>query len=378
MKLFSRKNSKETISLIFLLESGAVHAGIVLTAPQTTPRLLYETTRAYTSATKDTKMRLTRMHKALAHACEDITAHGLPHIVAKKRKLSKGFFDTIRFVYSAPWYVSKGRRVVLEHNEATTFSAAMLKKLVDEQGSAIIPSENGSVETIEQYATGWAVDGYAIDDPVGKTGKRLSLNLFASALPTAIRTSTEETCMRFFHGETTHHSLAFVASRTLAHRSNGAPFVFIHISQAITECALFSHNALLDTGTMPYGSDHIHDAWSTVSKRPAHEASFRIPTQQGGLTIDDSWKQGLTEVLSDMNTGHTLPETVFLSAENTIREATAQTIRDVYTEVFRRKTQVEMLSVGSFGSLVSAQKKNMSTGAPPALCLIALHEGIEA
>lgn len=376
---FSRKKIEEKSSLIILFESGVVRAGVVLIRQGETPRLIYETSHAYTVPTKDSALRLSRMQKALAQTCQRVADEALPHIVSKKKGLSHGAFDAVRFVYCAPWYISKGRRVVVEYDTPTLFSASVLQEIMKEQEQSIIPKESGDVRIIEHFATGFSVDGYRIDDVAGKTGKRLSLNMFASALPTNIKNAVEETFSRSFHARTTtHHSLALTACQTIATRSGGTePFLFVHISDTTTEFALFSHDALLDTATMPVGADALHDAWSSQSKRPAHEARFRLSSETQEQTIFHApWQSGYSETLGAMLANQPTPLRIHVLSESSVRASCVAMIKTTHTEMFRQNPTIEAFSTASFGSVCAQKQADMNKS--PALCLAALHESLEA
>lgn len=377
MSLFSRKQYKERVSLVVLLESSAVRAGIVLTPHTGSPRLIYETEQTYKTPTKDLAGRLTRMSTALTRVCERITTEALPHIVARRKGLARGSFDAIRFVYCAPWYSSKGRRVVVEHETAQTFSASYLRELIAEQGKNII--DDTHARSIEHFATGFAIDGYRIDDPTNKIGKRLSLNMFASALPTKIYTTVEEVIMRSFHApRMTHHSLAFIACQTLAAQSTGGvrPFIFIHLSDHTTDIALFSHDALLDTATIPYGKKAFHETWSATTKRPAHEAAFRLNEGDQKIPVDPAWKSAYAETIHDMLNGRPMPDRIVLAGDITIRTSASRALQDIHAELFRQAIAVDALSAGSCG--VAYDKKDSVTAISPAMCLVVLHESLEA
>ena len=117
---FSRTKEKESSSLVVFIESGAVRAGVVLRMPHELPTLVYETVRTF-KATETPDQLVSRMLAALGEACADITKDALPHIIA--RRVSRGAFDSIKFIYGAPWYMSRGRRITIESEVPTAYSA---------------------------------------------------------------------------------------------------------------------------------------------------------------------------------------------------------------------------------------------------------------
>lgn len=346
MKLFSRKQPREKSTLIILIENGAVHAGITLNTAGGAPRLVYETERVYATATQDTALLLTRMKKALASACDDISQEALPHIV--RAETSRGVFDAIRFIYGAPWYFSDGRRVVLHEDTRITYSAADFKRIIDEQSAALVgEGEAEHMAIIERATTGWTIDGYRVASPEGKAGSKVAFNLFVGSISKKLQADVEESVMRTFQTHTfTHHSFAHVATRTLAARAGDeSPFLTIHITESLTEMALFSHDAMIDTATFP------------------------------GKVGSDAWHTSCASLLTDMFTHHHIPKRVIIVAPTEAREAAGEHIRALYTEIFRQTPATELLSAASFGSLTSGEKRHgKQTSA--ALCIAAFHESL--
>src|SRR5687767_7014016 len=126
--LFGRTQHNERSSLIVLLESGTVRVGVVLHTPGAKPVLLYEVVKEFKTGSGSTRVIARRLLSSVEEACAEITKKALPHIMS--RRVSRGAFDTIRYIYGAPWYISRGRRVVVETARPTTYTTKLLGDLV--------------------------------------------------------------------------------------------------------------------------------------------------------------------------------------------------------------------------------------------------------
>lgn len=346
---FSRTKEGESSTLVVFIESGAVRMGIVLRTSRELPTLVYETTRTFKTA--DTPDQLvSHMLTALAEACVDVTKEALPHIIT--RRVARGAFDSIKFIYGAPWYVSRGRRISIESETSTAYSAKTLDALIKKHGADIIPELHKDAVRIEQFATGWGINGYHVDDPTGKEGTRLSLNLFASAIPAGVKNAVEETVARSFHAHTiTHHSIALVASTVLAEAAgNGTPLLFIHLSDTMTELALVSTDVILDSITFPEGTAHLHDAWSKKTGRLPHEAVIQAKRSPQDIVMSDSWQAGIGECLGALLTERGMPERIVVLADPTIEKQALDAVQDISMKIFNQVVTAVPLTESSFGS----------------------------
>lgn len=356
---FSRTNKGETSTLTVFIESGAVRMGIVLRTPDQLPTLVYETARTFKTGDSPEQL-VSRMLTALTDACADVTKDALPHIIS--RRVAKGAFDSVKFIYGAPWYLSRGRRITIESEKPTAYSSKALDALIEEHSADIIPELHKDAVRIERFATGWSVNGYNVADPTGKEGTRLSLNLFASAIPAGVKSAVEETVARSFHAHaTSHHSIALVASTTLARTDEkGGSLLFIHISDTMTELALVSDDAILDSITFPEGTTHLHEAWSAKSRRPLHEAGIRAKQVPGDIDMTDSWQAGIGECLGALITERGMPERIVILGDTTIQQQALESVQDISMKIFNQVVTALSLTESSFGSSI-----RVAAGAAP-------------
>lgn len=356
---FSRTKNKEASSLIVFIESGAVRTGIVLHSTGKLPTLVYETTRAFKPGGSSDQL-ISRMLTALDETCSDVTKEALPHIIS--RRVAKGAFDSVKFVYGAPWYLSRGRRITIENTEPKAYSPKELDALIKEHSADIIPELHKDAVCIEQFATGWSINGYSVIDPTNKKGTRLSLNLFASAVPMGVQHAVEETVARSFHAHSTsHHSIALIASTVLARsdEKNG-PLLFIHISDTISELALVSDDAILDSITFPEGTTHLHQAWSKKTGRLVHEAPLRAQQAPHEVGITESWQTGIAECIGALVTERGMPERIVVLGDPSIQQEALEAIQDISMKVFNQIVTALSLTEGSFGSSI-----RVAAGAAP-------------
>lgn len=152
---FSRTKEGESSALVVFIESGAVRAGIVLRTPGELPTLVYETVRMFKTSEAPEQL-VSRMLTALVETCADVTKDALPHIVS--RRVSRGAFDSVKFIYGAPWYVSRGRKITIESEIPTAYSSKMLDALVEEHSADIIPELHKNAIPIERFATSWSIN----------------------------------------------------------------------------------------------------------------------------------------------------------------------------------------------------------------------------
>jgi hypothetical protein len=269
MRLHKRSNTTYS-RLCVILMSDRVETSISLLDAVGKPHIVFETS-APIDLRAEGKPLLTSLTAALTAACEELLAEALPHIISKS--LAHGHFDAIEVFYAAPWYLSRGRQVTIERSQTTPLTEKALHDLIAQNIKGLLPDDMKDIVMLEEHARGFTINGYAVEDPIGTTGREIGMRLFVSAIDGATKESIEKTLHQHFQARTTgHHSTLFSVVQVLAGlKKNDDPYLLVDVSGHMTEVSRVDRGMVLDTISFPEGFETTMTRTAESLKRRPEE-----------------------------------------------------------------------------------------------------------
>ncbi len=267
MRLHKRSNTTYS-RLCVILMSDRAEVSISLLDAAGKPRVVFETF-APIDLHAEGKPLLTSLAAALTTACEELLAEALPHIVSKS--LTRGHFDAIEVFYGAPWYISRGRQVTIERNQATPLTEKALHQLIAQNIKGLLPDDMKDVVMLEEHARGFTINGYAVEDPIGTTGREIGMRLFVSAIDGSTKDTVEKTLHQHFQAHTTgHHSTLFSIVQVFSGlKKNDDPYLLVDVSGHMTEVSRIDRGMVQDTISFPEGFETtVTRTAESLNRRP--------------------------------------------------------------------------------------------------------------
>ncbi len=355
MSIFGKGNITEQSTLLVAVESGVVRVGISLGGISEKPTLVFEIEEKIDAPADASIDRLTSaLLTALEHACDQTHEEGIPHIAS--RRVSRGLFDAISIMYGAPWYVSRARTVSIEHDTPLLLSKKNIPRLVETYAKDILPHDE-AMTVIESAVTGFTVNGYPVANPHGKKAEHIGMTLFASAIPTRLKESVEDTIARFFAGKNPRtYSIPFIVTTTLTHTNPAlSDFLFIDVSSRMTEITRSSKEGQLLTVSFPKGTLFVRDMSATSGNILPHEVDHTLATEEKSkMHMDEKsnvkeslaraggkWAEALLEAIQKIPSPGTMPSAIFLRAPKEYRTPLSETLR-AYKEMLKLRDPGEI------------------------------------
>lgn len=259
--------------------------------------------------------------------------------------------DEINCVLASPWYLSETRTIKLTRDKSFTFTKRLATDLIQKEVNdltEIYKNKYGildsSPEVIEQHTMGVSLNGYAIEDPLGRKCKNLELNMVISLAPKLCLDRIRETLSKTYHHTDVRFS-SFTLATYLAVRDKYVTpdsYLLLDISGEITDVGIVTKGVLKAVLSFPFGKKTFFKYMCTkleIELRDAKEL-FKLYSE-GHLSgefkekviplfksIENSWGEAFGQCISTLPRTLVLPGTVFLTADNDIKNWFADVLRN--------------------------------------------------
>ncbi|MDB5189270.1 MAG: hypothetical protein JWL82_227 [Parcubacteria group bacterium] len=368
MSLLSFGKKTQTIALIDV-RSSSIGAAYVLLESGASPTLIYSTRVPMDPhATEPLEEALPR---TLELALNSLTKKGSTLL----RKVSgKGNVDRALVTLTTPWQTSRVFSTVIEEERPFLFTQKLVSAAASKQTK---PVDGHTV--VSQMAIATLLNGYEVENPFGKKIKRAELIMLSSSLKndmmelvrTAVRKSLHQSHIEF---------AAFMPESYAVFRDlypHQRDFLIMDVGNEAAEVLLAKHGLLISTSCMPHGYGEMARAARSVGfsspilplLEVGGEQSAQVTKVEEAKTL---WLSEIRTSLSELAKHEPLPRTVFLLAEENVRDflrrlIDSPTLRSLWLS--EEALSILPIQPGQFSSYI----KNES-GEPldPALSLIAL------
>ncbi len=338
--IFSTK--KEKLVAIFDIGSGSI-GGAMVSIPldgKTIPKILKTVKNEIKIYEKyNFKKFIDEMSSAL-----HLTAS---HLYNKKI----GAPDEIYCFLSSPWYISETNTIRMAKEKPFIFTKNLANELIQKEISRLIEiykekysTTNGTAEIMEQHTTSVSLNGYIVDEPLGTRCQTLEMNMVISLSPQICLNKIRETLSKTFHHIKVNFS-SFTLATFFAIRDkyiDQDSYLLIDISGELTDIGIVTNGILKATLSFPFGKKNFFNYMCTkleIELRDAKEL-FKLYTQNNLSTefkekaiplfksIERSWGESFDRCLNTLPHILVLPSTIFLTADNDIKDWFANVLRD--------------------------------------------------
>ncbi|HLP86626.1 MAG TPA: hypothetical protein VK153_01995 [Candidatus Paceibacterota bacterium] len=341
MGLFSSSKKEKTIA-IFDIGSGSVGGAIVdIPLKSNAIPVIKKIVRTdiKSSKTSDLKTFIKDMTSALNE-----TANSLYN---KKG----GAPEEIMCVLSSPWYLSAVREIKINREKPFVFTARLADDLIQKELLGInkqYEDKYGEVdskpEMIEHYAMSVFLNGYFVDDPIGKKCKNLEIDMIISLAPKICLDSIRETLSRTFHDTRINFS-SFTLSTYLAVREkyiSPLSYLLIDVGSEVTDVGVVSKGILKSTLSFPFGKKTFLNSISKKLKMDLRDVEEiiglhndkNLETSRSDKfepvlkSVENSWLESFNKCVNSLPHSLILPNTIFLTADKDIINKFADIFRN--------------------------------------------------
>jgi len=373
MGLFSSK--KEKLVAIFDIGSGSVGGALVhMPADDKGLPTIIKSTRTdiVTRKELDFNLFLKDMILALGFASKSLSQGKL------------GAPDEIHCVLASPWYISETRLVKMSKEHSFVFT----KKIVDELLQKEMESLNltyknkyddidSAPEIIEHPVLSMSLNGYQVDDPIGKRTRSIELNMVVSLSPKLCLDKIRDVLSNNFHHTPVSFS-SFIISSYIAVRDkymNNDSYLLLDIGGEITDIAIVSKGVLKDSLSFPYGRKSLLREISEKLKIELRDAKEIFNLYNKGVisekekerlspvldSISKSWGMSFKECINALPRTITLPNAMFLTIDSDVRNWFVNVINNeefIQSMVPNKKFTLVALDGPEFLNMCSVKNSN--------------------
>jgi hypothetical protein len=338
--LFSTK--KEKIVAIFDIGSGSV-GGALVRIPNNTKNLPTIIKSVRTDIVNKKEIDFNLFLKDM------ILALGFTSRALYQSRL--GAPEEIFCVLASPWYLSETRLIKMYKERSFTFTKSIVDDLIAKEIESLnsnFQSKYSDVEStpelIEHPIVGVSLNGYHVDDPLGKKTNSIEMDMVISLSPKLCLDKIREVIAKSFHHTPVSFSSFMVASyisvrdRYLNHDS----YLLLDIGGEVTDIGIVSKGILRDSLSFPYGrktffrdisdklnielrdADEIFSLFSKNTLSPK-EMEKLIPVL---LSIKESWSVSFKECVNALPRTLTLPNVMFLTIDPDVKVWFTETINN--------------------------------------------------
>jgi hypothetical protein len=296
-------------------------------------------------------------------------------------KSASGAPDEIVCVLASPWYLSETR--LIKTSKATPFiftkrlADGLLQKeleLLSESYQRKYGNSGNKPELLEERILNVSLNGYPIDDPLGKKARSLELTMLISISPQLCLDRIRESLSKTFHHTPVSFS-SFMLSSFMAVRDRYVSpdsYLLLDIGGEVTDVAIVSRGILKASLSFPFGKRsffkymtskldiELRDAQEIFNLYVTNTLSEKRKNALAPLfkSIEQLWCEAFRESISALPYTLSLPGTVFLTADNDIQDWFASVLCNeeyIQSMLVERKCRVVTLSGPEFLNMCSVK-----------------------
>lgn len=333
------KKPDEEIVAIFDIGNGSIGGALVKFSKTDHPVILYTIREPITYMPQtDADHLLASMLKLLKSVAEHLAHNGLKHI--KTSPFGSHKLKDVYCVFASPWYISQTKTIKEEKEIPFAITKETINDLVKKEQELFYKElKEGKYENLfgpdtrllEKRVINIRLNGYDVEEPIGKKVKELELTLFSSYISQQIMAEVESTLHAAFAIRNIHHFsyglVSWNASRIIFPDIHNA--FFIDVSGETTDISLIVRDILIETISFPLGRNMlIRDVVKSLSITPDVALSFLALYYDGTLEkkfaekltevikpIEQAWTKEFTTALTTFQKIYSLPQTAFVTAD---------------------------------------------------------------
>lgn len=378
--MFSFLNSnKEEVAILIDIGNGSTTGAIAIFGKNQKPKFVYVVKKFFLIADKvDGEKLEAEMNTLLEQMLVVLTQKGFENKYwqGKRKKI-----DKILISFSSPWFISKTKNLHLDKDKEFVITKAFLDDVMNQEVEVLkkelnTQNPNETFEVIEKSIVHSKINGYTLDDAIGKNTKSFDASLYMSVVSDNFIDKIMGTLYKYthvFHDNiliNTFPLISFSVIRDLFTKESN--FIIMDVTGEVTDITLVKGDIIIDTVTIPSGRNFIvrqiaknfnvstEIAESTLrlylSKKLEEETSTKMA--EVVVAVENEWsvyiENALTELAPDMN----LPSTMFITAESDVAQMYIDFLsmpKTDTTNIFRKNLKLEYINLEKTSSFYENQ-----------------------
>lgn len=255
--------------------------------------------------------------------------------------ISVGNIKNIVVSLSAPWF--EGKTVTSHFSESKEFKITkkILESSLDAEIKAISGNDKDKITILESCILSSTINGYNVQDPIGKTAQSVSLFGYVSYAKTSIFNLIHNVLKDYFHHTQdalikSEPTILFTAALDEAEKRNlDNDFVIVRVNEILTHVQIIRDKHIKEHGTIPIGLNsilrEISQAFSITLEVALNildlygknklEKNYAQKISTILTKVLEKWGEGVKEFSTSTIDSGRFPSHVFLSSPTSISSA---------------------------------------------------------
>ncbi len=251
--------------------------------------------------------------------------------------------DEIFCVLASPWYLSETRMIKMSKETSFVFTKKIVNNLLEKEIEKLnkdfkekYSEVESSSEVIEHPIVGISLNGYQVEDPLGKRTRSIEMNMIISLSPKICLDKITETISKSFHSIPVSFTSFMVASYISVRDKymNHDSYLILDIGGEVTDIGIVYKGVLKESLSFPYGRKTLYrnisktlnielrDAVEIFSLYNKNTLSDKekvrlLPVLE---SIKSSWNKSFQECINTLPRTLTLPNVMFLTIDADIKD----------------------------------------------------------
>jgi len=273
----------------------------------------------------------------------DNMASTVLNVVFELYKNKIGKIDEIFCVMTSPWYLSENRIIRISKEHSFVFTKKIADDLVNKEITNIkeeyknkYKGTGEEVNIMESHIMKVFLNGYKTNNPIGMKSRQVEMDMMISLSSSACLNKIKKSLEKVYHATPVIFS-SFMFSSYLTVRDryiSPDSYLLLDISGEITEVGIVSKGILISSLSFPFGKKTLYryictklnielrDAKELLSLYVSNSLSSKRKEKITPLfdSIEKSWGESFRECVSNLPHSISLPDTIFLTADNDIKK----------------------------------------------------------
>lgn len=331
LEVKNKSKNKEKLFLVFDIGSGSVGGAMVKTTDSPLPTII-KSNRVDIKSSDNVKLEdlFSETIKTLEEVSNNIYQSKL------------GAPEKIFCVLSSPWYISETRIIKTRRDNPFVFTKELANELFLKEISSLTnfyrnkyDNKDGNPEIIENYIMSVTTNGYPCANPIGVKTNSIEMNMVVSISPKMfIDKITNSISKSYPHIKITFSSFAIASFMAVMDQyPDSNSYILLDIAGEITDVSIVIDGAFKNSLSFPCGKNTLFRKIAQdlkVEQRDIEEL-FNLyitntlenkKSQKSELVFksaEEFWSKSFREAILGLNQTFTLPDTIFLTADDIIK-----------------------------------------------------------
>ncbi len=327
------RSNKEKVCLLLDIGNGSITGALVLFKPKEKPLFLCTSESRFNIPDVPNSSKLVDDVTVLLNSLiENLIKNGLKHKywIGKKFKVVESLV-----VFSSPWFISKTKHLILSKETPFIISPRFIDGIVENEEKVFLAElgEEAEFEMVEKSVVHTRINGYNLDNSLGKKTKNLDAYLHIALVSRGVIDRINTVIQRNIHiprEKISIHTFPLISFTVIRDVFSAiSDFLIMDITAEVTDLTLIQEDVIKGSVSIPSGKNFIlrqiakaFDVTFEIAESILHLFFENKLDEQGVLKMEDvivnvekEWSIYLENGLSELSLEMTLPSNVYLTSD---------------------------------------------------------------